>query len=102
MVTAAEATAILQEDKVIAVNLAWTRHRRGLRLEATVMALESKQVLTLHGYIGRKNHSFALLYQNSPIRKYTVHDRHRDPVTREIVRGPHKHGWDDQWEDGRV
>ena len=102
MVTAAEAVAIMEEPKIIAVNFTWRRQRRSYQLEATVMAMESQQTLRLCGYIGRKNRSFALLYQNTPIRKYTVHDRHRDPVTMEIIRQPHKHRWDDEWEDKRV
>lgn len=102
MVTAAEAEAILAEPKVIAVNFTWRRQPRGYQLEATVMAMESQQTLRLLGYIGRKNRSFALLYQNTPIRKYTVHDRHRDPVTKEVIREPHKHQWNDEWQDRKA
>ena len=43
-----------------------------------------------------------MLYQNTPIRKYTVHAFHRDPVTWERVTAPHKHTWDDEWGDRRV
>ena len=63
---------------------------------------ESGEILSLRGYIGRKNRSFVLLYKNIPIRKYTVHPWHRDPVTRKRVDGPHKHIWDDDWGDKRV
>ena len=42
------------------------------------------------------------MYRNTPIRKYTVHAFHRDPVTNVVVRQPHKHTWDDEWEDQRV
>ena len=43
-----------------------------------------------------------MLFQNQPIRKYTVHAFHRDPVTRKRVTEPHKHTWDDEWEDQLV
>ena len=107
MVTAAEAEGILAENKVIAMNMAWIGERRGqeyyaYKLRATVMSEESGEILILHGYVGRKNRSFVLLYKNSPIRKYTVHDRHTDPVTRIVYTEPHKHWWDDVWEDNRV
>ena len=102
MVTAAEATEILTEPKVIAVNLSWRQDRRNYRLEALVLAVNSKRSLRLLGYVGAKNRSFVLLYNNSAIRKYTVHDRHVDPVTLEVIRQPHKHWWDDEWQDKRV
>ena len=102
MVTAAEAEIVLAESKVIAVNLAWQFQRGGYRLEATTLAEDSGEILKLRGYVGRKNRSFVLLYKNTPIRKYTVHDRHTDPKTGERVTDPHKHFWDDEYEDNRV
>ena len=86
MVTTAEAEAILQEQKVIAVNVNWRLERRGFRLEATVLAIESKLPLRLVGYVGLKNRSFALLFNNLPIRKYTAHDKHVNPNTGEPYR----------------
>ena len=102
MVTESKANELLGEDKVIWANLAWIRDGTNSRLEAKVLCLESEEILTLKGTIGRKNRSFVLLYLNTPIRKYTVHAFHRDPVTRERVTQPHKHWWDDDWEDKRV
>ena len=102
MVTAAEAETVLAEEKVIGVNLAWRGDARGFKLEATVLSLDSDEVLNLRGYIGAKNRSLVLLYRNTPIRKYTAHDRHRNPATGEVVIGPHKHTWDDDWEDRLV
>lgn len=102
MVTRAEADAIIQEPRVIGANLSWTSDRRSFTLEATVLAIDSGHLLKLRGYIGLKNHSFALLYKNIPIRMYTAHDRHRNPLTGEIVRVPHKHYWDDVWEDDLI
>ena len=102
MVTAAEAQKVLEEPKVIAQNMVWRSEGRGYRLEATVLAEHSGEILSLRGYVGRKNHSFALLYRNDPIRKYTDHPRHTDPVTRIVFTEPHKHFWDDTWRDRRV
>lgn len=101
-ITAAEADAILNEPKVIAMNLGWKSDGRGYRLEATVMAEQSAHLLGLRAFVGVKNRSYALLFKNTPIRMFTVHDRHRDPATRQIVREPHKHRWDDVWEDQPV
>ena len=102
MVTEAAANSLLKEDKVIWANLSWRIDGEMVRLEAKVLCLESEEILSLRGTVGKKNRSFVLLYQNTPIRKYTVHAFHRDPVTRERVTEPHKHWWDDEWEDKRV
>jgi hypothetical protein len=102
MVSASEADAIIAEHKVIAVNLRWSRDGRNYRLDAAVLSLESGHMLRLRGFVGRTNRSLAVLFENTPIRKYTVHDRHRDPVSREVIRQPHKHYWDDDWQDKRV
>jgi hypothetical protein len=102
VVTAAQAQALIEEPKVIAMNLAWRSDGQAYRLEATVSAEESGEILRLRGFVGRRNRSFVLLLQNYPIRKYTVHAFHRDPVTQERVTQPHKHFWDDVWEDQRI
>lgn len=102
MVTEAEAQRIIEEEKVIAANLSWRNEGNNHRLEAKVLCLDSNEVLNLRGFVGQRNRSFALLYKNIPIRKYTAHDYHRDPVTREQIKQPHKHFWDDEWEDKRV
>ena len=102
MVTEAEAQTILTEQKVIGANLSWTADGVIQRLEAKVLCVESEEILTLKGTWGKTNRSFVLLYKNTPIRKYTVHAYHRDPVTREVVRQPHKHTWDEEYQDRRV
>lgn len=102
MVTEAEAQGILEEPKVIGANLSWTVDGVMRRLDAKVLCLESEEVLTFKGTLGKTNRSFVLLYKNTPIRKYTVHAYHRDPVTRDMIRQPHKHMWDEEYEDRRV
>ena len=102
IVTEAEANELLQEGKVIGANVTWRVDGNVSRLEATVLCIESERTLSLRGFYGRKNRSFVSLYRNTPIRKYTVHSSHKDPVTRLVVRQPHKHWWDDEWEDRRV
>lgn len=102
MVTEAEARRLIDEPKVIGMNLSWKRAGQGFRPEAKVLCLDSDEILSLRGFVGKTNRSFALLYRNTPIRKYTVHAFHRDPKTKEVVRQPHKHTWDDEWKDGRV
>ena len=102
MVTKAEAERLLEEEKVIGVNLSWKIEGSIQRLTAKVLCVESKEILSLRGYLGTRNRSFVLLHQNIPIRKYTVHAVHRDPITRKVFREPHKHTWDDEWKDRLV
>ena len=102
MVTEAEANRLIAAAKVVAANLRWRFQRGGYRIEAAALVERSGEILRLVGYVGKKNRSFALLYQNTPVRKFTVHDRHTDPKTGERVTGPHKHWWDDEHEDRRV
>ena len=102
MVTEAEAQTILTEQKVIGANLSWTADGVIQRLEAKVLCVESEEILNLKGTWGKTNRSFVLLYKNTPIRKYTVHALHRNPETREVVRQPHKHTWDEEYQDRRV
>lgn len=102
MVTAAQADNVIAENKVIYEELIWRVERNAYRLRADVMCENPDLVLTLHGIIGKTNRSFALLYGEDPIRKYTVHPRHIDPVTRIVHTAPHKHYWDDTWKDDRV
>lgn len=102
MVTESQAQTIIAEPKVIAVNLTWQHTRRAYLLKAAVLLENSGELLSVRGYIGTQNRSFALLYRNTPIRKYTVHPWHIDPVTKERVTDPHKHTWDDMYQDRRV
>lgn len=102
MVTEFDAQKILAEPKVIRQDLVWSASGRAYRLEAVVIATVSGETLSLHGYVGVQNRSFALLYRDTPIRKFTVHPWHIDPVTRERVTDPHKHTWDDVYQDRRV
>lgn len=102
MVTEAEAQRILAETKVIVEDLGWEQIEGSYRLEAIVLSEETDEVLGLRGYVGTQNRSFVLLFRGSPIRKYTVHPWHIDPVTRQRVTDPHKHTWDDAYQDRRV
>lgn len=102
MVTKVQADAMLAESKVIAANLLWRFDRRAYRLEASVLAEESGELLKLRGYVGRRNRSFVLLYRNTPIRKYTVHRWHIDHETGEKTTEPHKHTWDEINQDRKI
>lgn len=102
MVTEADAQRILDEAKVIVQDLSWEQVGKLYRLEAIVLSEEPDEVLGLRGYVGTQNRSLALLFHSSPIRKYTVHPWHIDPVTRQRVTDPHKHTWDDTYQDRRV
>ena len=97
MVTAAQANALVAEDKVIEGTLAWRDDPRGFRLRADAAAPRSGRTLALHGYVGRKNRSIALVFEDAPIRRFTVHRSHTNPDTGQTLLGPHLHTWDDQW-----
>ena len=99
MVTAAEADEIIGLAKVIASNVRWKYLSPNYRLDVNALVEGSDTVCRIKGFVGKTNHSFVLLYKNSPIRKWTAHDRHRNPDTGEVVTGPHKHTWDDVYED---
>ena len=101
-VTAAEADGIVGLSKIIASNVGWKQFPPIYRLEANALVVDSDVVCRIKGFVGRTNHSFVLLYKNTPIRKWTAHDRHRNPATGEVVKGPHKHTWDDVYEDKLV
>lgn len=102
MVTKDQADGILAGPKIIAANLVWRFDRRGYRLEASVLAEDTREMLKLRGYVGRTNRSFALLYRNTPIRKYTVHRLHVDHQTGERTTDPHKHTWDEINQDRKI
>ena len=102
MVTGAQADTVLAEPKIIAANLVWRFDHRAYRLEASVLAEESGELLKLVGYVGRRNRSFVLLYRNTPIRKYTVHRLHIDHETGDRTTEPHKHTWDEINRDRKV
>lgn len=39
----------------------------------------------------------ALVFEDAPIRRFTVHRSHTNPDTGQTLLGPHLHTWDDQW-----
>ena len=96
--TKAEADQLVAARKVVSAPVTWASTPSGSwRLEAKALAIEPRAVFILKGTIGRRNHSFALLYQKYPIRKYTKHYRHR--VGKKVFTEPHKHIWDEQQGD---
>ena len=95
--TKTEADNLVAKYKVASSKLAWRPEPKGWRLQATVMAVDSDDlVFKLTGYIGKSNYSFVLLYQNWPIRKYTKHAPH--PIGGVLFTEPHKHLWDGETE----
>ena len=93
---------VVAQDKVITGNLHWSARGRGagrLYLEAHVLVPATSELLDLKGFQGGRNFSFSLLYRGVPIRKATKHSQHTNPGG-EVIREPHKHRWDDVYEDG--
>lgn len=101
--TREEADELIRTPKVVSVLVKWKPDGRlRWKLEATVLAVEQNELLKLCGAVGVRNHSFVLLYQNYPLRKYTKHAQHRDSRTGQLVREPHKHIWDENVGDTEV
>lgn len=89
----AEADRLVAAQKVVSAKLEWRCDAAGSwRTQAKVLALDSHETLELRAQIGRRNYSFALLYQNQPIRRFTKHYRHPTPAG--VFTEPHKHVWD--------
>jgi len=101
-ITREEAEQVIETAKIITEELTWNRYIRR-RNEAWKLSVsfqtENGDMLKLIGNIS-DNYSFALIYKGKPIRKYTVHtSAHTDPKTEIKYQEPHKHTWDDQFED---
>lgn len=95
--TEAQVASLLAEDKVITANLLWRPWgRRGARLEATVLTMESDKRLKIFGYAGPTKQSFSLLYASIDIRRLCLSNnaKHRNS-NQELFEGLHKHRYDD-------
>jgi hypothetical protein len=98
-ISKAQADALIDEPKLISANLVWRSWGRGRRAEVAVLGTQSGALLRLNCWLGPyDNRSFALLHNNQPIRKWTVHARTKAPDDGPIY-GPHKHTWDDELGD---
>jgi len=90
-------------SKIITSPLRWIALAENrYRLDARILAPSQNDILRLVCSLGKTNHSFCVLYQNYPIRKYTKHFVHISRSTGEIFRRPHKHIWDEDSEDDRA
>ena len=84
-----EANRLLQAPKVVSAAIRWTCGPAGVwRLKVAVGVLDGPEVLDLRGYVAR-NHSFALLLDNVPVRRFTKHAVHR--TLERVYTEPHKH-----------
>lgn len=100
-ITKQEADKLVAEKKIITSSVVWKPSGNNhWRLEARALTRNTKEILLLKGFIGRDNYSFALLYNNIPIRKYTKHQRHF--WKGQFFTEPHKHIWDENTEDKEV
>jgi hypothetical protein len=97
--TKVEADQLVEARKVISSPTTWTLDVKNTwRLEAKALAPTLKAVFRFVGYVGKRNHSFSLLYNNYPIRRYTKHHRHQ--FKDKIFTEAHKHIWD-EYNEGR-
>ncbi len=95
-----EAEQLLQAQKSIDDVINWHMTPQGWRLNVSVQTLEYPEDLRLVGFIGKTNHSFALLYHNCPIRKYTRHAPHE--IGGVLYYTPHKHVWNGEDENSEA
>jgi hypothetical protein len=99
--TEKEAEHLVKARKIVTASVSWMPHTSyGWRLETKALALDTKDIFRVIGTIGRDNHSFALLYKNYPIRKYTKHHKHKWNGV--IYTEPHKHKWNETTRDADV
>jgi hypothetical protein len=99
--TEKEVEALLKERKIVTASISWSPSiNGGWKLEARVLAPDTKELFSLRGMIGKDNYSFALLYKNYPIRKYTKHRSHKFLGVR--ITQPHKHKWNELSRDAEV
>ena len=96
--TTAFANQLAQAPKIIDDDMVWYTVNNGRRLKVAVMAVATNEFMELRVYVGQHNRSFTLLYRNLPIRRYCPQGYHRNP-DHSIIRGPHKHTWDEQHQD---
>jgi hypothetical protein len=91
--TREEADRMLLAEKLVTVPVTWAaKGSKRWTLDVEVFIPEWDEKLRLHGQVGRTNYSFALLYKNYPLRKYTKHAPHL--IGGQVFSEPHKHVWD--------
>lgn len=96
-----QADAVVKMRKVVSASVSWKSHSRNTyRLETKALVIDTNEIVVIKGYIGKTNYSFALLYDNTPIRKYTKHERHN--WNGKDIRAPHKHTWNEYSMDNEV
>jgi hypothetical protein len=99
--TRAEAEAMLLAEKWVNDTVIWVaKTSTRWTLDVTVFIPKWHEQLHLHGQIGRTNYSFALLYENYPIRKYTKHAPHL--IGNQVFYEPHKHIWNGHTENNEA
>jgi hypothetical protein len=96
-----EADNLIKIRKIVSASVSWFPCINGSwRLDVKALAQEAHSFLIIKGCIGKDNYSFALLFNNTPIRKYTKHAMHK--FQNQIIIEPHKHTWDEEFEDKKV
>lgn len=87
-----EANELVRIPKRIAAKLRWHCEGKGWKLSARAFGINGDEILEVRGYVGKVNHSFALLYHNFVLRKFTKHAPHK--IGLNTFKEPHKHIWD--------
>mgnify|MGYP000854140164 CR=1 FL=1 len=101
ILTREEADKIIKAEKVVSSSISWrSENPTSWRLEARALIRDTKEFVSIRGYIGSSNYSFVLLFNNIPIRKFTKHCRHQ--WNGQTFTQPHKHVWDETTEDREV
>ena len=95
--TRAYSEELISIPKIVSAQVTWKTLSKSYRLEVNAAAVGREEVFKLRGFIGKTNHSFVLLYNNYPIRKFTKHAPHT--IGKTIYYEPHKHVWDGKTEN---
>lgn len=85
--------------KVIQENIEWRSQNNGQRLTARVLAPAISAQLELRGFIGKTKHSFSLLYEKVPIRRYCYSWTAHTNSNGDRITEPHKHIWSTEHDD---
>ncbi len=102
MLETSKAEYLHSTRKIIEETLIWKPSGQGFRLNAAVYAPEMDEDMRLVCTYGRSNIGFCLLYQNHPVRRYDNGARHKSRSTGEVFTEPHKHTWDEQWQNDKA
>lgn len=100
MITTDEAEALHNAPKIIFEDFIWEYDGSKYHGSVRVECRDRDDILRLVGWVNDRRYSYSLIYRNAiTIRRWGDHPGHRNPDG-ELVEGPHKHRYEEEYEDG--